>query len=269
MLELLRYYEQAAGQFEVGLLVLPGVFAVLAGLVIWLAGLRVRKVVSALIITIIAVSCTPLLFKYSLVPAICLAVVAIFAGLFFEKVILSVIAGAIGVVICLTAFAVPQINKSDYSAAYPKIDPTIQASITSSAEAISVLKQHLCYAGDVITNAHLDFNSYYWIAAIATGIIIMVAGFIFPRLIIGLCCACVGAALVFTGMILLLLYKNAEPMSCIWQKGSYFTAVFAAMTAFGASVQLLFCRQKSAKTNKKEKKDTTGDSTTKRRFLEF
>lgn len=67
-------------------------------------------------------------------------------------------------------------------------------------------------------------------------------GFFLGHLIPALCCAALGTILIFTGMVLLLLYKGSVPISHISSRQPFYAVVFAAMIAFGTLEQLLFCR---------------------------
>jgi hypothetical protein len=52
-----------------------------------------------------------------------------------------------------------------------------------------------------------------------------------------------GAIIVFAGMILLLIYKGAEPIKAISYRPTFYICLFAAMTLFGTIVQSLFCKR--------------------------
>jgi hypothetical protein len=89
------------------------------------------------------------------------------------------------------------------------------------------------------------------IAALA--VIFIAAGFFQWRFTSALCCAALGTMLVFAGMILLLLYKGAAPVSRLCLNQTFYLGVFAAMTAFGTIEQLLLCQGiKEKLTGKKE-----------------
>jgi len=94
------------------------------------------------------------------------------------------------------------------------------------------------------------------IAGAVTAIIlgrILAAGSFFWRLVSALCCAALGTGLIFGGMVLLLLYKGAVPVSSIGNRPFFYAALFVVMTAFGTIEQMLFCRRKNkAMTAKKQ-----------------
>jgi len=51
-----------------------------------------------------------------------------------------------------------------------------------------------------------------------------------------------GTIMVCVGMIWLLFYKGAEPISAINRNKGFYFCIFAAMTLFGTIVQSLFCK---------------------------
>lgn len=59
--------------------------------------------------------------------------------------------------------------------------------------------------------------------------------------------AAAGTAIIFMGMILLLLYKGSSPLTYVAQKQSYFCAVAAGMIICGTFEQLLLCRRQRDK----------------------
>jgi len=61
-----------------------------------------------------------------------------------------------------------------------------------------------------------------------------------------------GTLIIFVGMILLLIYKGAEPIKAISGRPTFYIALFAAMALFGSIIQSLFCKRskKQSKTDK-------------------
>ncbi len=80
---------------------------------------------------------------------------------------------------------------------------------------------------------------------------------IFPRLLSALILSVFGTAIVFAGLIMLLIYKGSQPVTYIIQNQYFFAAVFAVMAVFGTIEQLLFCKstKKLLKTEQKKCKD--------------
>lgn len=120
---------------------------------------------------------------------------------------------------------------------------------------ISILTRHL---GQLCTDA----TAAEWVIISAVAFLFVLAGFFFRQLTSAFFCSAIGTILIFAGMILLLFYKGAEPVSNIRDRPAFFAAVFCTMTAFGAAEQLLlFCRgdKKKAVKEKSDKPEPTGD----------
>jgi hypothetical protein len=110
-------------------------------------------------------------------------------------------------------------------------------------ETVEIVK---AYANDFSTRTKtlcLQFSVSELAITAAVAIIFLLAGYFFRRLTSALCCAGLGTGLCFVGMVLLLLYKDSAPLSRIYNRSLFYTAVFLAMTAFGTVVQLLLCRR--------------------------
>ncbi|RKY04303.1 MAG: hypothetical protein DRP66_11905 [Planctomycetota bacterium] len=68
-----------------------------------------------------------------------------------------------------------------------------------------------------------------------------------PRFVAAATCASLGTVAIFAGMILVLLYKGARPLTGIYQMPAFFAAAVVAMAAFGTFVQLLLCPTRTKK----------------------
>jgi hypothetical protein len=71
---------------------------------------------------------------------------------------------------------------------------------------------------------------------------LLVLGLLFVRPAGALTCSLLGTALIFAGLILLLIFKGSEPIVRIQQQGTYYGLVLVCMALFGALEQLLLCR---------------------------
>ena len=103
----------------------------------------------------------------------------------------------------------------------------------------------------------MPFSGRASVAALA--VIFMLAGFYMRRFISALCCAALGTLLVFAGMIMLLLFKGAEPVTTIRAWPNFYSAVFLVMVAAGTTAQLLLCPPPREKGMKKKKPDKDKD----------
>lgn len=208
MFELAQNLEQAATGLSPIVSVLLGLAAVIAGLFVWLGGLGFRKILVAVVGAVGGGSCAFLMHGRDIMPIAIAAAIGVVVALIFERLFITIMTAGLA---ALFSFAIlAGLYNTDFS--------------------------------EGLKRACLQMPVYSWVIIAALAVIFIVAGFYLWRLTSALCCAVLGTMLVFAGMILLLLYKGAAPVSYISGRGLFFAAVFGAMTAFGTIEQLLFCR---------------------------
>ena len=120
-----------------------------------------------------------------------------------------------------------------------------------TAEAIETMAD---YGGSVIEKTRVGFKSANGIAlgaAAGAGFVVFLMMIGSPKLPTAIFCSIVGSSMVFCGMVLLLFYKRAAPVTIITQKPMYFAAAFAAMVVFGVAAQLLLYPPKRKKVESK------------------
>lgn len=226
MFEIALHFEQMATQLRPIILISVGLACVIIGLFLWLGGLGFRKV---LVIVVGAVSggvCGFFITDRNIVSAGILAALAVFVAILFEKIFITILAAALAAVVAFAVLAGPYIqNQADFS---------------------TKIKQ-----------ACLQMPVYSWVIIAALLVIFIMAGFFLWRLTSALCCAALGTILIFAGMISLLLYKGAVPISYICSRTLFYTVVLVAMMAFGTIEQLLL--SKPPKRQSITKKETSKD----------
>lgn len=224
MFEIALHFEQMATQLRPIILISVGLACVIIGLFLWLGGLGFRKV---LVIVVGAVSggvCGFFITDHNIVSAGILAALAVFIAILFEKIFITILAAALAAVVAFAVLAGPYIqNQADFS---------------------TKIKQ-----------ACLQMPAYSWVIIAVLLVIFIMAGIFLWRLTSALCCAALGTMLIFAGMILLLLYKGAVPISYICSRTLFYTVVLVAMMAFGTIEQLLL--SKPAKRQSIAKKETS------------
>jgi hypothetical protein len=70
-----------------------------------------------------------------------------------------------------------------------------------------------------------------------------------------LTCSVLGTALIFAGLIALLIFKGSAPIALVQQQGAFYGLVLLGMAAFGTLEQLVLCPSR-----KREPKAGTGKS---------
>ncbi len=239
MLEIARQLEQTAVWFNPVILIGPGLAAVLLGLFIWLGGLGFKR---ALVVTVGAVSggvCGFFISGRNIVTATVSAVLAAVLAVVLERIFITILAGVLTAILAFAILAGPYIGNADEQT----LVEWNETKKLSTSQTVEIVKAYTSDFVDEIKWISSQMPVYNWIMIAILAVIFLAAGFLRRRLTSAFCCAALGTMLIFAGMILLLLYKGAAPVSRICKNQSYYLGVFAVMTAFGMVEQLLFCQR--------------------------
>jgi hypothetical protein len=185
--------------------------------------------------------------------------IAMFIALVFEKMFITILTGALAAVIGFAVLAGPYIASKDSLKRYPEYENGKMTASLDARESIEVMKR---YAEDFVSEmkrifSQMPMHKRAIIAALA--VFFIVTGFFKQQLTSAFCCAALGTMLIFGGMILLLLYKGAAPISRICQNRLFYQSIFGIMTAFGMAEQLLLCQRIKGKPTRKKKTKKDGE----------
>ncbi len=263
MLEILEHFESAmsgAERLSPAVLIGPGVASVAAGLIVWLGGLGLKKVLAAIsgaicggILAAVAIGLTAL-------PAAVSAVGTAIAAVIFEKVFITALAAGLVTAIGFAFFMGPYIGTASSAEVESQGVSPAQVTALSAGKSMRKVQGWIADVGEQIREAGSEMQAQKWALAVALGLVFVIGGAFFWRLTAALYFSAAGTMLVFAGMILLLMCKGVMPVSRICRRPSVYSGVFAVMVVFGTVEQLLLCR--SAKTQPPE--NETGKS--KKRF---
>ena len=244
MLEYAQNFEQLAMRFSPPVLVIPALILVLAGLFIWLGGLGFSKILVAVLGAVTGGLCGLFLIGKNIASVFILAAAAALIAMMFKKVFITLLAATLAAII---TFAV--LNATNPAQSRPIHPPghsagTDKMSISSSLQAAMDFASNL--PGTIKENGS-SMPAYNWAIIAAVTVLFIAAGFWLWRLTSALCCATMGTACIFAGMILLLIFKGSYPITAVSSKAPFHLGVFAVMTAFGTAEQLLLCKTKTSK----------------------
>ena len=243
MFQILQLFERTSGRLSPIILIVPGIVAVIAGLLVWLGGLGFRKVLSAILGAITGWVIGFFVIRKSMIAASVMAVVAAITATVFHKMIIIILAVSLAATL---GFVVANLS-GPYLGITQQAGPVFTNPVSSEGPAfnvtdsIQVIKAYIIGVGDYAQQACSQISVIGW-AIIGVMIIITIVAIVYLwNLTSALCSAVLGTLLIFAGMILLLLYKGAMPVTVIDRKASFFAAVFGVMVVFGTVEQLLLC----------------------------
>ncbi len=253
MLEVLQNFQSDSGVLSPIALVVPGLIAVVVGLFVWLGGLGFRKLLFALLGVIIGATLGFFVIGQNIVAVVISAAVVAVITLFFQRLLIAVLTAVLVAAIAFAILARANVGEAtetrqEHSAGILRSGETL--SIGASIEAT---KAYAVDFGEAIRQVFSRMRVYQWLIMAALAAVCFVAGIFLWRLSTAFCCATMGTMLIFTGMVLLLLYKGSEPITKIDSKAPFYAGVFVVMTAFGTVEQLLLYRSKSRHLKRKAK----------------
>jgi len=238
MLETILNLERASARLHPVVLAGPGVAAVAVGLIVWLAGTTVRKPLLVIAGGVTgAAAGTWIAATDALVTVIAAGVTATLAILLERLSIALLVAVVVAVIVaavCLGQFTQPPQARD--TASTGQVDQRLSVS-----ESVKLIRG--CFLGAFNEARQTISNAPPVKLAIPAGVslISFAVGLYLRRLGCAFCFSSIGAAMVFGGMVWLLLYKGAAPVSAICAKPAFYGIVFAAMVLFGTAGQLLLC----------------------------
>lgn len=255
MFEIARQLEHTAIWFKPAVLIVPGIACVLLGLFIWLGGLGFKRALAAIVGAVSGGICGFFIGGRNETAVMISAGVAMVIAIIFEKIFIAILTGVLAAVLGFVILAGPYVERGDSLKHHPEYDTEKITVVLSTSQSIEAAKG---YIADFITeikwiHSLMPVHNLAIMAALV--VFFIAAGFFRQRLTSAFCCAALGSMLIFAGMILLLLYKGAAPISRICQNRLFYQSVFGIMTAFGMAVQLLLCQRIKAKLTRKKMKE--------------
>jgi len=240
MLEIFQHFEQVVARFNPTVLIGSGVAILILGLLIWLGGLGLRKILISLIGLAGGIVVGLFVVGRNLFSASLSGALAALIALIFEKVLVVILAAVLAAVVAFTVLAEPYYEKSETFEAQSQMSE--QTAITSFDEIQRELKRFGNDAGRKIKRVCTEIPIKIWAIIAAPAVIFLICGVILWRFTAALFFSVLGTMALFFALILLLLYKGGEPVSQIRGKPAIYTAVFLGMAAFGTIEQLLLCK---------------------------
>jgi hypothetical protein len=255
MLEIFQGFESALGgptKLSPVVLIAPGLAAIVVGLFFWLGGSGVRRPLVALIAAIVGGICGFLLTGRNIIYAAVSAAATALVAALLQRVLIAILVAALAAIIGFAILAGPRVEAADEPAPASAPETPEQASTVDIGQSIERVRTHAVQVANNIKQLCSQMPVYKWVIIAVLAVVFMAAGFWLWRFASALCFATIGTTLIFSGLILLLLYKGSAPISKICNKAPFYQAVFAGMAAFGTFVQLLFFGRPRAEAPRKK-----------------
>ena len=250
MAQALQNIEISALHFASQLLVPGGIAVVLVGLCIWLGGLRWIKFLAAGLGAMAGLIGACIFTDGSAMPIIAAALIAGGLGCFMNKpaiIFFGAALAAVGALVILTMPAIAAAGDLKPPAHLMPYGEYGQRKMLTVPESVVELKVELLFWTETIASSVKRSSVAAPAIACVAAVIVIGTGCAMPRFVAAITCASFGVVLIFAGMILILLYKGARPLTGMYQMPTFFGLVVVAMMAFGTLVQLLLCPGRTKK----------------------
>lgn len=263
MVEILKSFEQVAGRFSLAVLALPGLAMVLLGLVAWLAGTCLRRLVPGLI-GAMAGGMAGFFFGGRNPGTAGLASTggaAFGAGL--PRLFVAVALAVLGVAVAFAVLARSHLAQEQgplFSGL--KLDQTDGR--FAIQESLEIVQAYVLDAADWVKAIARKLASTDLMILVAVGGGLLAAGLLFERLAGALTYSTVGSGLVYAGLTLLLILKGSAPITRMEQQGALYGLVLLGMIAFGTLEQLLLCPKSARERDGTRGKSASGPEESKR-----
>jgi len=264
MLETIQNFESVVGPAARDsplYVIAPGIAAVVVGLFVWLGGLGFKRVLMAIAGAAGGAALGYFAIGRGVVPtAVSTGVAAVIAAI-FDRVFIALLTAILAAGVGFAVLVGPRISTEN---AQP--EPEVWDATVDRNDSMKQLNAYLNDLGDEVRQACSDVPVYQWLIVVVLTVVILVVGFLFRRLAAAACFSVLGTLLIAAGLVLLLLYKGAAPLSRAGNRPLMYAGVVGGMAAFGAVEQLLFCRGGVLKPAKKLKAEGDYDGGGKKRL---
>jgi len=136
--------------------------------------------------------------------------------------------------------------------AWPALQAGRSSSIVTTDLGPGDRKLTIAESRDVVSTTSLDLTDRirsagramtpgHWAIAAAAGAGLLALGALFHRFGAAIACAVLGTALIFAGLIVLIMHKGSMPVARMETRAAFYSLVFTGMAAFGTLEQLVLC----------------------------
>jgi hypothetical protein len=242
MVEILKSFEQVASRFNPLVLIVPGLLMVALGLFVWLGGLGFRCALFALVGAVGGWLAGLLLTSgNAAIATVAALVVALIAGI-FQRLFAALLLALLSLVVTFIVLAYPCLveYKATLMAGQDIGRDDQRLTIRDS---LSVIRTYGLDLVDGVRYAAGRLTVARWaiIAVVAVGLLVF--GAVFRSIGAAVVCAVLGTALIFAGLLTLVIFKGSAPIERIASGPAFYGLVFAGMAAFGTLEQLALCRR--------------------------
>jgi hypothetical protein len=240
VIKILSSFEQVAGRFDPVVLLVSGLVLVALGLLVWLAGMCLRRLVLAVVVGAAGGTAGWLIHGPSPAVAGLAAGGGAVLGAVLPRLSVSVLLAAIGVSIAFVILTQPHgVPERETLFGRPGAEPGDRK--LTVPESLDALRTFALDLADGTRSAARGLMLVDAVILAAVGVGLLFMGWLLGRLAAALVFSGSGTALIFTGLAVLLIFKGSAPIALVQKQPAAYGLVFLGMTAFGTLEQFVLC----------------------------
>lgn len=253
MLEVAQNFEQVAMRFRAVFLIVPGLILAVLGLLVWLGGLRFKTVLPVVVGALIGFCLGSCITKRGFVVPLFIAVGTASTARFWQKAFVAILAAIMVAIFIFVLLTLPGAEQLRDLQPYPESKIKNYSILENLNQTLGTVKSFGAIFRFELRETVLHMPIYKWVIIGLSAACFAASGFFFQRFASAFCWAFLGTAFTFVGMIILLLYKGAVPITHLVRERFFYLTAFLAMVAFGVVEQLFLCKgQTKAAPEKKQ-----------------
>jgi len=240
MVEILKSFEQVASRFSPPVLMVPGLAMVVLGLVAWLGGMCVRRLVLGLVGAAAGAIAAVLIHGRSPAVAGLAAGGGALFGAILPRLSTALLLACLGVAVALVVMTRTPAGAGPKAVYKPPEAGQEQERLTLR-DSLDGVHAYALNIVDAVRSAFRELEGSSRAVLVAVGLALLVLGLFLVRLAGALTCSALGTLLVFAGLTALLILKGSDPIALMERQGEFYGLVLLGMTAFGTLEQLVLC----------------------------
>jgi len=260
-MEILRSFEQVAAWFNPVVLLVSGLTLAALGLLAWLAGMCLRRLLLAVVGGAVGGAAGWLIHGQTPTVAGLAAGSGVLFGAVLPRVSVSILLAAAGASIAFVILAPPRWVEGHQTLLGQPGTEQEERRLTVP-ESLDAVRVCLLDIVDAARAAARGLTLVEGVILAAVTLALLFVGLWLGRLAGPLVFSGLGTALVLAGLTVLLIFKGSTPIALVEKQPAAYGLVFLGMTAFGTLEQLVLCPgpKKKRKTERGKPRPKKGDS---------
>jgi hypothetical protein len=247
MLSALNEFQSLATRLSPATLVIPGITAIGVGIVVWLGGIKVSRIISPVLgFALGAVVASRIPGEFNAPPVISAAIIgAIIAAIVHRPVMVAIGLVAFSSIMLVSLDSIAY-HDQGVRMHHERLSDT-HYTTTQTAQSWGQIKVDLRDIRDGFIMLSQKLLQETWPMSILSPLLLMVLAIFYRGFFVAMSSSSLGTTAILSGLMFLLLYGGNTPLTWMYQNGELFLAGFLVLVAMGTVFQMYLSRRQKLK----------------------